>query len=613
MAIEKTVVINAETEKAQKNVKDLSKELDNNQKEFKQSTDATKEMGGVVDSATGGMISKFTALTGTLKIVTGGFRTLAGAIASTGLGLLVIAIASVTAAFRSSEGGQNKFAKLMGVIGTVVGNATDILADFGDVLINVTTGNFAAAKKSFDSATNSIKNFGKETRKEIGLSQEISDKRAKADKIERDLIVQKAEAERKRAELLEKAQQRDKFTQSQRISFLQQASKIDEEITKKQIFAAKLRSDAIIQENKLSKTTKEAATEEANAKAQLINLEADRLRRQKEVTSQIQGLREQEKALAKSEVQEAEKTAVEKAVVEDKSQEEILKIRQEYARKIEDLNAETQIQKIELEEKRATEELDRLNANETEKLELIKYYERLKNEELENIRAEEFEKNLEKATEMADNEELSFQDRLMVLQEREFFIQDMFKGSEEEKLKLIEENQSKIDSIKDASAKEDENREEALSDFKQNLATSTLSLLGGLAKQGSKLGKAVAVSQATISTFQGVNKALAETTDFTPTQSLRFLNAAIVGASGLANIGKIISTPEVSVGGGGASAGGGQSVPQAPSFNLVEGTGTNQIAESLNQEQSPIKAYVVSSEVTTSQSLDRSIETTATI
>ena len=49
------------------------------------------------------------------------------------------------------------------------------------------------------------------------------------------------------------------------------------------------------------------------------------------------------------------------------------------------------------------------------------------------------------------------------------------------------------------------------------------------------------------------------------------------------------------------------SAPTPPSFNLVQGTGSNQIAQGLNNQQQPIQAYVVSSNVTTAQSLDRNI------
>jgi len=150
-------------------------------------------------------------------------------------------------------------------------------------------------------------------------------------------------------------------------------------------------------------------------------------------------------------------------------------------------------------------------------------------------------------------------------------------------------------------------------EFEQNLANSTFQLLGSLAKEGSALAKGVAIAQATASTFQGINKTLAETTDFTPTQSLRFANAAIVGASGFANVASILSTPESSQSAPSGSVS--QSTPQvqAPSFNLVQGTGTDQIAESIQTQDRPIKAYVVSSDVSSQQELDRNAVETATL
>ena len=64
--------------------------------------------------------------------------------------------------------------------------------------------------------------------------------------------------------------------------------------------------------------------------------------------------------------------------------------------------------------------------------------------------------------------------------------------------------------------------------------------------------------------------------------------------------------------GGGASTGGGGSTagtaPTPPQFNVVGNSGVNQLANVLNtQEQTPVKAYVVPSDVTTGQSLDRNI------
>jgi len=71
------------------------------------------------------------------------------------------------------------------------------------------------------------------------------------------------------------------------------------------------------------------------------------------------------------------------------------------------------------------------------------------------------------------------------------------------------------------------------------------------------------------------------------------------------------------LGGGGSAQGGtlpsGGGGASAPSFNLVQGTGSNQIAESLTTERRPIQAYVVASNVTSAQELDRNSVSEATV
>jgi len=63
---------------------------------------------------------------------------------------------------------------------------------------------------------------------------------------------------------------------------------------------------------------------------------------------------------------------------------------------------------------------------------------------------------------------------------------------------------------------------------------------------------------------------------------------------------------------GGDSGAGGTVAAAAPTFNVVGTSGQNQIAQSLGN-QAPVKAYVVGSDVSTQQSLDRNIVKTATI
>lgn len=67
-----------------------------------------------------------------------------------------------------------------------------------------------------------------------------------------------------------------------------------------------------------------------------------------------------------------------------------------------------------------------------------------------------------------------------------------------------------------------------------------------------------------------------------------------------------------SAGGGGASTGGGAPSAPAPQFNVVGNSGVNQIAQTLGSQQ-PVQAYVVASNVTTQQSLDRNIVNNASL
>jgi len=183
--------------------------------------------------------------------------------------------------------------------------------------------------------------------------------------------------------------------------------------------------------------------------------------------------------------------------------------------------------------------------------------------------------------------------------------------AEQEFANKSQEINNRITENEKAQNLEKEKSAKALEDAKIGLATAGLNILGTLAKEGSALAKGVAVSQAVISTYQGINKALAETTDVTPTQTLRFANAAAVGIAGALNVAKILSTNEA-----GSTTTANPSVPTAPpapSFNLVQGTGTNQIAEGLQSGNEPIQAYVVSSNVSTAQSLDRNIIDEASI
>ena len=153
---------------------------------------------------------------------------------------------------------------------------------------------------------------------------------------------------------------------------------------------------------------------------------------------------------------------------------------------------------------------------------------------------------------------------------------------------------------------------EQVKNAKIAIAGQTLNIIGMLAKEGSDLAKGIAASQATINTFLGVTSALsAPSTIPEPFGTiLKFANAAAIGISGAINVQKILATKPVET--SAPSGGAGGRAPAPPSFNLVQGSASNQISNSL-QTQEPVRAIVVSRDVTSAQEANRNSENNSTL
>jgi hypothetical protein len=144
----------------------------------------------------------------------------------------------------------------------------------------------------------------------------------------------------------------------------------------------------------------------------------------------------------------------------------------------------------------------------------------------------------------------------------------------------------------------------------------TLNKGADLLGKNTAAGKAMAAAAALINTYQGISAELATKTTTPFEIGLKIANVAIIAATGFKAVKDIIATPIPGGGGGegGSAPTGGASGMTAPSFNVVGPSGPNQIAESIaNQNQQPLKAFVVSGDVTTSQSLSRNIINNASI
>ena len=163
--------------------------------------------------------------------------------------------------------------------------------------------------------------------------------------------------------------------------------------------------------------------------------------------------------------------------------------------------------------------------------------------------------------------------------------------------------------IKKAAADEEEALDKAVKDAKVSQALSGLSLLSEIAGEGTQVAKVAAVAQATISGVQGVQNAFT-TAGASPIAvafpAYPFIQAGLAGAFSAIQIQKIMSggKPETGGSGGGGGGGGGTPAPQMMSgaFDISGGAASE-----------PVKAFVVTDEMTNSQNQLSNIRRRATI
>ncbi len=627
--------------------------------EMKDAEAAAADYGGVlgmIDSKTGGVISGLQGMTKSVGSATKGLNLMKIAIIGTGIGALLIAILALGKAFTSSEEGQNKFNKIMGILGATVGVFTDKLAALGRFLIsvfenpkqalidfkdafveNITnrissaidtlgflgsaikkvfSGDFSGAMEDAKSAgtsyidtltgvkdtvgkvTDSVKGLANEIVKEGKAAGKIADQRAAADKLDRQILVDRAKANKERADLLNKAVDKEKFSLEERIGFLQEAGRLEDEITAKEIKASQLRLSAKQAENALGDSTKEDLEEEAALKAELINLETAKLTKAKEVTTQIIALNTEAATAAKTLADEEIANA--KAVQDFKDS---LKIKDK-ENKFAEIEAEKEARILALEELKLSKEEEEQMLLDIEQA--FKEKKKIIEEEEATLLAEEKEAFLASKLE---EEELSLaEQKAKDLEELQ-----RLKGTEAERLAIIKFYNDQEIAADDIKAKAE-----------LDMAKQTFATVAGLLGENSKAGKAAAAAAALINTYQGITAELATKTATPFGIALKIANIATIASIGFKSVKDIMKTNPKATGGGGGgnpAAGTGGGAPTAPAaasippaFNIVGAGSTNQLADAIGgQSQQPIQTFVVANDVSTAQSLDRNIVTGATI
>jgi len=629
--------------KVESDIDDVTKDVKKLNKGLKGTSEASSEMKSQLNTISGGKLSALTGIVGKVRLA---FVSLRTAIIASGIGALAIAVLAVGRAFKDSEEGQNKFAKLMGVIGAVVGNLTDLLADLGEKIISVFE-NPKEAIKSFSKlvkenisnrlegltelipklgaainllfkgefveagkvagdaiakvtlgvedftdkvieAKDAVVEFGKEQVREGNAAAKVADMRAKAEIEERKLMLQKATLENKIANLRLKSREEDKFGAEERKQALLDAQKLEDILLEKETKVLKLRADAQTLENTFSRSNKENLNEEARLQAAVIRQQAARTNSQRQTQRELNRLNKEISADNKRILAE-----------EQKAIDDLEKFKKDLA----DKNDDERIEKINQEKEDRLLKLEELKLEEEEKNQLKLEVEQRYIDDLNAIKEADRIAQKEKDDKLAEEEAKRQQDEA------------------DNKAKLLQEE-------KDL---EEKRRQEKIATF------DTLARLAG---EETKMGKALLVAKALLqakemlmevkgtlfTAKQSLTKATvkgaeagadiaagsAKTASVGFPQNIPLLVGFAAQAVGIISAVKSATSKVKQVAGSTGASGGGfssGSIPLPTSFDTVNQTQSqnDSLATSITNQQdsNPIQAYVTSTDVASANALER--------
>ena len=517
-----------------------------------------------------GLQVAYAAVVGT---TTGALKALRVALVSTGVGALVVAL---------------------GYLVSKMTESTEATADNEEALKSLTE-----AQKVYE---NSLRN----NIYQIENSTKVRILRAKiAGKSEKELRDIEKEGEKERADALDAEIKRmDKDSQNKKLS---------------QAEYSKLIQDR----NKLADEALKLAQDRDNAQLEFELGIADK-RRENESKANQKAIEQSEKAREKKEADEK------KAIEEEKARlDKLNSLYETYLKENQDLNALSEQEKLDLQKQRDQEEINQLAKTENEKANLKalldeKYFnlqQQLDKKLAEDKAKKDAEKIAKEDSEWLRLQELTMQkseyEKLALTQkyEAEYLAAQ---GNAELQTELKKKLEKDLSDIDDKAKQEAKEKEQALLSAKLAFAQQGLSLVAEIAGKGSKIGKAVAVAQATISGIEGVQNAYS-TAQKSPITvgfpAYPIVQASLAGVFAALQLRKILSTnvgsassaSSVSGGGGGGSA------PAPPQFNIVGQSSTNQLSQTIaSQQNRPIQTYVVGNQVSTQQSLDRNAVATST-
>ena len=548
--------------KTKVDISDAKKGTDDVKKGAKSAGGAIDQMTGALDKFTGGAITAFKSFKAGAVSGIASMKTLKGAIASTGIGLLVIAVGSLVTYFTKSQEGADKLDKAFAVIGATVDVLIDRISTFGSGLFEIMSGNFSAG---LDILAGSFKGITEEIEKEATAAYELEGANQQLIKTKRAFIEQEAKLNAD-LEKYRLASENFDLSTAERLKANEMAQKTAIKLADQRAAIAREELRILTEKNSLGNSLNDDLEAEAEAKAKLFEIEGQRDALAKEFQAKAKSITDEQKSAS------AARAAEIKAENEKKAAEDLVA---------------------------AKEQADRIEAARIEAI-------RQKDNELREYKLE--------------NDEATLEDLLIFEQRKRDLELEQTNLTEGEKeairLSYLEKEAAANKQASDASAKSEKERvdkeladAEALKNAKTAFAFQASNLVAAIAGKDSKIAKGVAVGQATISGIQSVQNAYM-TASASPLNAIipgyPAIQAGIAGAFSALQLKKILST-NPSKGGGSPSVatGGGTSAAQQqalPSFDFVnQGVGGTENAGFRN------KAYVVSQDIKDTAALDARI------
>ena len=261
-------------------------------KEIKKTTGEIKEAKKeqtLFSAATDKVKKAFRGLKGGVKQVITTFKTLKGAIAATGIGLLVIALGSLVAFFTKTQKGADVLSEVMAGLGAAVDVIVDRISGFGESIMKFFSGDF---KGAVEGMTETFSGLGDEIMREAEAAARLKRELNNLLDLEREFSVQKA----KNNVIIREAEAAaldENIAAAERLRQLQRAMDLTIQQAEEEERLALIKFNAITEQVNLGESLREDLDKQAQAEIDLVNIRAEKARTEKRLITQLQTLKKQ--------------------------------------------------------------------------------------------------------------------------------------------------------------------------------------------------------------------------------------------------------------------------------------------------------------------------------